>query len=294
MIAGLAGPRVVIEGQPAANVDQRVLLGAHRHAVRVRKHLPDDLLDRTVAVPVLALFDEVGVFREATGVEDERHAVCVTQGLRAADVGHRDRLSAAGVVGHREHDHRHSVSFRVQQRLQPIEINVAFERVLRVRNVPCLNDQVDRLGARRLDVGAGGVEVRVAGNFGVGARHDAHQNALGGPTLVSRDHVLERHQVLHRLLEPEVGGRPRVTLVALHQAGPLRRTHRGGARVGQQVDDDVVGVQVEEVVVRVPNHSLPLGPRGELNGLDRLDAERLDDCVHLHGELRNSGVETDS
>ncbi len=159
----------------------------------MRKHLPDDLLDRSVAVPVLALLDEVGVLSKPTGVKEERYVVLLAERLRPADVGHRDGLAAPGVVGDGEHDEGHVRSVLVQEGRQPIEIHVALERVLPLGIVARLNDEVDRLGARRLDVGPRGVEVRVAWDFGVGPRNEPHKNALGGTTLMSGNHVLEGH-----------------------------------------------------------------------------------------------------
>ena len=106
-VAAALGERVVVHGQPAADVGQAVLLGAHRHAVGEGGHLADDVGDGDAAVARLALVDEPGVLGEAAGVEEERQAVAVADLAHAAQVGHRDRLAAARVVGHGHEDDRH-------------------------------------------------------------------------------------------------------------------------------------------------------------------------------------------
>lgn len=143
--------------------------------------------------------------------------------------------------------------------------------------------QVHRLGPTGLHVGASGVEVRVAGhNLSLAAR-DLEEDALGGAALAGRNDVLEGHDPAHGLLEAVVGGRAGVAFVPAHQCAPLRSAHRRGARVGRQVDDDVLGAQVEEVVARLRQQPGALRARRQANRLDALDAKRLDDRVHGGG-----------
>ena len=61
----------VVDRQPAADVDEVVLLGAHPGAVGVRAELEQDLGDRRVGVARLALLDEERVLDHARGVEHE-------------------------------------------------------------------------------------------------------------------------------------------------------------------------------------------------------------------------------
>src|SRR3954453_1570459 len=58
---------------------------------------------------------------------------------------------------------------------------------------------------------------------------------------------------------------------------PLVAAHRSGPRVGQEVDDDVLGMDVEQVVARVLERSLTVVDGRHTDRLDRMDAERLDD-----------------
>jgi hypothetical protein len=59
------------------------------------------------------------------------------------------------------------------------------------------DDQVDRLGAGELDVGAGGVEVGVVRDHLARPADDREQDLLGRAALVRRDDVGEREELLH-------------------------------------------------------------------------------------------------
>ena len=85
---------------------------------------------------------------------------------------------------------------RVEQRLERVDVHVALERVDRRRVAALGDDEVDRLGARRLDVRPRRVEVGVVGHDLARPAEDAEQDLLGGPALVGRDHVPEREQRL--------------------------------------------------------------------------------------------------
>ena len=97
------GQDVVVGAEEAADIYDRVLLGGHRAAVRVREHLLRDFARRLVRVAWLAQLDEVGVLGEAAGVDVERNLVVQTDFFHRFDVCHRDGLTAAGVVGDGEH-----------------------------------------------------------------------------------------------------------------------------------------------------------------------------------------------
>jgi hypothetical protein len=75
--------RVVVHREPAADVGQAVLLGAHRHAVGQAEDLAGDVATAALALARLALVDEPRVLGEATGVEEQRHAVAAQIGARA-------------------------------------------------------------------------------------------------------------------------------------------------------------------------------------------------------------------
>jgi hypothetical protein len=120
-------------------------------------------MSRTPDPPArLAFADEPGVLGEPAGVEEERLAVTVSQTSRhAAQVLQAHRLPAAGVVRHGDITRGTSSAALLEQRLESVQVHVALERVLELRDAALGDDEVDRLGAGELDVGAGGVEVGV-------------------------------------------------------------------------------------------------------------------------------------
>ena len=175
------------------------------------------------------------------------------------------------------------------ERVQRVDVHVALERVDGRRVATLGDDEVDGLGAGGLDVGAGRVEMGVVGDDLARAADDAEQDLLGGAALVGGDDVLEREQLLDALQEANHDGEPGVALVAVLDGGPLVAAHRAGAGIGQQVDQDVVGVEVEQVVARRLEGRLPLLDRGQPDRLDRVDPERLDDrppAVHAAEHTR--------
>ncbi len=91
----LAGELGVARGEEAADVDDRVLLGAHRAALRQVAHLLHDRADGAVALTRLALLDEVGVLGDAARVEVERRVEL------AADLGDRVHVARARPAGRR-------------------------------------------------------------------------------------------------------------------------------------------------------------------------------------------------
>jgi hypothetical protein len=131
-----------------------------------------------------------------------------------------------------------------------------------------------------LDVRAGRVEVRVAGHDVAGLDDLAEEQALGGASLVRRDHVREAEQALDRLLEAHPAPRARVGLVSVEEARPLVRAHRGHAAVGQEIDRDEIGGHAEQVPARGGERPLALLAGGEGDRLDDLDPVRLDARAH--------------
>ena len=159
--------------------------------------------------------------------------------------------------------------------LQRADVHVALERRPLARVT--WRRQVDRLCPAVLDIGARGVEVGVVGHDLAVATNDGEQDLLGGTALVGRDHVLERKQLLDRVEKSVPGRRAGIAFVAVLDGCPLVAAHRARPRVGQQVDDHVLGVDVEEVVARRLERRLTLVDALDPDRLDRMDAEGLDD-----------------
>jgi hypothetical protein len=149
----------------------------------------------------LALLDEPRVFGEAAAVEEEGHAVFLADRLRAADIGERDGLAAAGVVRDGDHRERHLAGVFREAALERGKVHVALERRAEGGFPPLGHGQVEGDGAARLDVGAGGVEVRVVRHDVAGLQHGGEQDALRGAALVRGDDVGEAGDVAHGRLE---------------------------------------------------------------------------------------------
>ena len=75
--------RMIVDGQKAADVDQRVLLGAHGAAVGVRAHLLDDGGNGAILAARFPLLDEEGVFHHARGIQNHADAVRCANSLTA-------------------------------------------------------------------------------------------------------------------------------------------------------------------------------------------------------------------
>ena len=271
-------PGVIVHRQPAANIGDGVLLGAHRHPIRQRCHLAHDLADLHVGIPSLALLDEPRVLRKTARVQEERKPVSVTHLAHGAQVLEAHWLTATGVVGDRDHDERDVLRAAFTDAgIEGGDVHVALEGMQDRWVVALLDHQVDGLRAGELDVGSRRVEMCVVRHHLAWTADDAEQDLLRCAPLVGGDHVLEREERLHALQEPVPGRRSRVALVAALDARPLRGRHRAGARIGQQVDEHVIRVEVEQVVAGRLELLLPLRDGRQPDRLDALDAERFDD-----------------
>jgi len=208
----------------------------------------------------------------------KRQAVSVADGSHCAQVGEADGLAAARVVGDRhEHDRDVVGAGLADERVEHVGVHVSLERMDGGRLDALGDDAVDGLGAGELHVGAGGVEVRVRGDDLAGPADHAEQDLLRRAALVGGDHVTVREQLGHRGEEAVPRRRAGVGLVAALDAGPLLGAHGAGARIGQEVDQDVVGVEVEEVVAGGAELRLSFVHGREPDRLDALDPEGLDD-----------------
>ena len=143
-----------------------------------------------------------------------------------AQVVERHRLPAARVVRDRDEHARHVVAALGEQPLERVDVHVALERVRGARVAPLGDDQVDRLGAGRLDVGARRVEMGVVRDDLARPAEHGEEDPLRRAALVRRDDVLEREQLAHRVAEDEARRRAGVGLVAALDRRPLVAAHR--------------------------------------------------------------------
>ena len=208
--------------------------------------------------------------------------MAVAHGAHRADVLEAHRLPAAGIVGDREHHERDVFGAGLRdQAFERGNVHVALERVARARVASFRDQEVDGARPGVLDVGARGVEVAVVRDHLSGTAHQFEEDAFAGATLVGGQDVLEAGERAHRLLQrvPALG--TRVGLVAAHDTGPLQAAHRTRAAVGQEVDEHVVGVDAKQIEVGLAQDGFAFLARGHADGFDDLDAERLDDGLHV-------------
>ena len=112
--------------------------------------------------------------------------------------------------------------------------------------------------------------------------HDGEQNALRRPSLMGGNHLAEPRQVAYHVLEPVERTAPGVGLVGVQHRGPLAGRHGPGPRIGEQVDEDLVGPKPEQVVGDALERRLAIGGRHRADRLCGVDAERLDDRLERH------------
>jgi hypothetical protein len=223
--------RVVVDGQPASDVRESVLLCAHGHAICDGEHVAHDGLDAAGSLARLAALDEPRVLGEPASVDDQWLAEAPGDRCRGADVGEAHRLAAAGVVGDGEHHDRHALARLFQQSLEPFEIDVALERVQdRPGRVPRGRHEIDGLGAPVASMFPRVVSKWVFDGISLpGPPTIENRMASAARPWWVRNDVLERHQLAHRRLETIEGRRTRVRLVATHDGAPLFGAHRAGA-----------------------------------------------------------------
>ena len=204
-----------------------------------------------VGVARLALLDEPGVLGEAAGVQEERERRS----------GRRPRAPRGGwpcdtgwppielLVTVMNTTGTSSAPRSSMQALQGGDVHVALEgQPSRPRPAA--------VQGRRASAPVASTLARVVSKWVLlgttlpGPADAREEDLLGGAALVGGDDVLEREELLDRVAEAEPRRRAGVALVAVLDARPLVAAHRARARVGQQVDDHVVGVEVEEVVAR--------------------------------------------
>src|SRR5215468_789622 len=95
---------------------------------------------------MLPKFYEVGILGKSAGVQIKWYAISRTDFLDRANVGHRYRLSAPRIAGHRQHDQRYAP--RTDSPYQPFErvdIHISLERVKQRRLVELGNREIHGL-----------------------------------------------------------------------------------------------------------------------------------------------------
>ena len=118
-IAEILGPFIVMAAEKSADIRQAVFLGAHRGAVGERKHLLRDLQEASFAEARLVFLDEIGIFRIAAGVDNQRNILFLQRLLDRSYILQRNGLAAASVVRDGDHAERNVLrAFRLDQVLE--------------------------------------------------------------------------------------------------------------------------------------------------------------------------------
>jgi hypothetical protein len=201
--------------------------------------------------------------------------VALAQLVRAAHVLERHGLTAAGVVGQRQHHEWDPAGVLRETPLEPAQVHVPLEGVASLRLLPLRDDEIHRDAAVDLDIGARRIEVRVVGHDVAGLQDGREQEVLRDTSLVGRDDVRETEDLADGPVEMIEVAASGVGFVSAHQPRPLRVGHRGGSRIRQQVDVDVLGGDAEDVVAGLHQSGLPLGASDAPDRLDDFDPPGL-------------------
>src|ERR1019366_10155376 len=118
-----------------------------------------------------------------------------------------------------------------------------------------------------------------------GLDDDLRENVLGAAPLVRGDQLRIAVDVADGLLEVVEVSRAGIRLVAHHHPGPLAIAHRARARIGEQVDVDVLGLDEERVETGLADVTLALRACGHVNRLDDLDLPGLGPAAMAHSSI---------
>ncbi len=262
--------------EESADVDEVVLLRRDGRTIRIGTDLEKDLLDGVTVVPGLSLLDEPGVLQRPRGIEHQEDVVLLAERVGRTKVLEGHGLAAGEIDVGLDRDVWDPLrAVFVDEVLELLEVDIALERV-QARGVVCLvDDHVDEGPARPLLVEPRRGEVHVAGDDVARIDEDLAEDVLGAATLVRGHQLGIPVHLSHRVLEAVKGAAPRVRLVPHHEGGPLQVGHCRCARIGEQIDVDVLGTEQERVPTCLGNRRIATFSRGHGDCFHHLDAERL-------------------
>ena len=165
-----------------------------------------------------------------------------------ADILHRYRLSAYGIVGHSKYHKWHITRVVLEELLEVNEVYVTLEWDFEL-GVFCLFDgHVNCVCTACFDMTFGGVEVRVTRDDLPLFYKVREEYVLCSTTLVSRDDIVETRDAGDSVFEFEEGFTARVAFVAEHERSPLAVGHGSSTRVGKQVNIHLLAAEHKDVV----------------------------------------------
>jgi hypothetical protein len=208
----------------------------------------------TAAVARVFLLDHVRVLDGARGVVEDGDLEVTAVRVDLAHVVHRHGLAAGHVHRVLEGDVRDLLGpVLLDDRTELLHVDVTLPGVFALGLVRLVDDDVDEGTAGHLLVDLRRREVHVPGDELSGLDHRLGQHVLGGAALVGRDDVFVAVGLADDLDEAFVRVAPAGRGAGGVVVGPLLRAHGGRARVGEQVDGDVLGAQQKRVPARVTN-----------------------------------------
>ena len=233
--------RPVVDCQPAADVDEVILLGAHPGGVGVTAKFCENFGDGFARIAFFAFLNEIGIFHHACRIEINLDAVLVAQGAQGFDVRHADGLSACHVdrASHADVGDIVRANF-VDQCLHFVEVNVALEWMQVCGIVRFVNDDIGERAARQFLMQARGGEIHIAGNILSLFDNRLTDEMFRAASLMRGDDILVAVHFLDSRFKMIEVAAARVGFIAHHHARPLTVTHRAGAAVGQQVNVHII------------------------------------------------------
>ena len=136
----------------------------------------------------------------------------------------------------------------LDERAQLSHIHVPLERMRIAWIIGLVDHQVRRTAPAGADVRVGCVEVHVGGHELARVDKGGAQDVFRRTALVRRYKVSKTKHIADRRLQPMERAGAGIRLVAADQGCPLVLAHGSSARIGQQVDVDVLGPNGEHVV----------------------------------------------
>ena len=161
-----------------------------------------------------------------------------------ADVGHAHRLTAAGVVGHGDHDQRDLLAFAACTRSRERARSILPLKGWSGRLAALGDHQVHRLPPRYSTLARVVSKWLLLGTTSPGCSSaPKRMRSAARPWWVGMT-CLKPVILRTTRLEAVKGAGAGIRFIALHHAGPLAGGHGAGAAVGQQVDQHVVGFEL--------------------------------------------------
>ncbi len=182
-------PLVGAQNNEAADFDHAILLGAHGRAVGLGKHLVADGSIRRVLVTRFAQLDEHRILGEAAHNHDQRLAMALEQRGVIANIGHRHRLPASDVVGHRDHAERNLVRIAPEQCLGAFQIDIAFKRMDQLWLQSLGDHQITSVDTDKFEVGTRRIKVAIIRHDLSCLGHGGEQYLLGGPARMDGNEI---------------------------------------------------------------------------------------------------------